>query len=320
MENINNEKESLNLFSVAEIFYKNKIKIVFFSLAVSMAALIYSFTMKEVYLSEALIMSSESSQSNSLLDRYSSLARLGGINLQTLAPSNRLEEAIATLKSREFVLDIINKRKLDKILLASNKWDKEKDEIVFNENIYDTKTEKWKPDYFGPSGKPTNRQLYDAFSRRLTIFKDLETRFVTLGFKSLSPRISKEILEGIIFEVNNSLRSKDIEYAKSSISYVESQLGKAITIDLKNIFYQMIAEQTKTIMLAQGQDDYIFKVIDPPFSPEKRISPDRSLIVGTAFLLSFFLAMIYFISLSFLKKKIIFSNKLPFFKLINEYK
>ena len=269
MENINNEKESFNLFSVAETFYKNKTRIVFISLALSLAALIYSFTMKEVYLSEALIMSSDSSQSNSLLDRYSSLASFGGINLPTMSPNNRLEEAIAILKSREFVLDIINKRKLDKILLASNKWDKDKDEIIFNENIYDTKTEKWKPEFFGPSGKPTNRQLYDAFNRRLTIFKDLETRFVTLGFKSLSPKISKEILEGIIFEVNNNLRFKDIEYAKSSISYVESQLGKALTIDLKNIFYQMIAEQTKTIMLARGQDDYIFKVIDPPFYQKK---------------------------------------------------
>ena len=73
MENINNEKESLNLFSVAEIFYKNKIKIVFFASRIYGCLNLQFYNEGSLFI-EALIMSSESSQSNSLLDRYSSLA------------------------------------------------------------------------------------------------------------------------------------------------------------------------------------------------------------------------------------------------------
>ena len=65
-------------------------------------------------------------------------------------------------------------------------------------------------------------ELYEAFKTNFQIYEDLETKFYTLSYRSLSPKISKEVLENVIFKVNENLKNKDIESAKlnnlSSIS------------------------------------------------------------------------------------------------------
>ena len=54
---------------------------------------------------------------------------------------------------------------------------------------------------------------------------------------------------------------------------------------MQNVFYQLIEEQTKTLMLAEVKDEYAFKVIDPPVVPEEKVGPKRALICILSILL-----------------------------------
>ncbi|OUX64060.1 MAG: hypothetical protein CBE41_04130 [Gammaproteobacteria bacterium TMED281] len=312
-------KDKTDPLIVFSILYKKKIQILFFSFVVSFFAIIYSFFMKDIYLSEALIMPSNSSGSSSL-DRYASLASLGGIQLPGSPSQSRLEEAVATLTSKEFIINFVNVYDLDKLLFASKSWDKKKDRIIFDESIYDMSSSNWVSNFSGINGRPSDLELYEAFKTNFQIYEDLETKFYTLSFRSLSPKISKEVLENVIFKVNENLKNKDIESAKNSITYLQSQLSKTTSKDLKNIFYEMIADQTKKIMIAQGEEDYIFKVIDPPYLPENRSSPKRRLILFTAFLISFAVSLIFFLTLNLLNKELIVRKNFPYLKIIDEEK
>ena len=49
--------------------------------------------------------------------------------------------------------------------------------------------------------------------------------------------------------------------------------------DMQTIFYQLIEEQTKTIMLAEVSSEYVLKTIDPANSPDEKAKPKRALIV-----------------------------------------
>jgi uncharacterized protein involved in exopolysaccharide biosynthesis len=44
------------------------------------------------------------------------------------------------------------------------------------------------------------------------------------------------------------------------------------------VFFQMIEEQLKNKMLAEVQDEFVFKVIDPAVIPEEKAGPKRALI------------------------------------------
>jgi capsular polysaccharide biosynthesis protein len=45
------------------------------------------------------------------------------------------------------------------------------------------------------------------------------------------------------------------------------------------VFYQLIEQQTKTIMLAEVSLEYVLKTIDPANAPEEKAKPKRALIV-----------------------------------------
>ncbi len=47
---------------------------------------------------------------------------------------------------------------------------------------------------------------------------------------------------------------------------------------MQSTFYKLIEEQTKSLMLAEVQEEFVFRVIDPAVVPELKDSPKRALI------------------------------------------
>jgi LPS O-antigen subunit length determinant protein (WzzB/FepE family) len=48
---------------------------------------------------------------------------------------------------------------------------------------------------------------------------------------------------------------------------------------METVFYQLIEEQTKNMMLTQVKAEYVLKTIDPAQVPEEKAGPKRALIV-----------------------------------------
>jgi LPS O-antigen subunit length determinant protein (WzzB/FepE family) len=48
---------------------------------------------------------------------------------------------------------------------------------------------------------------------------------------------------------------------------------------MQTVFYQLIEEQTKTIMLAEVSKEYVLRTIDPANAPDDKAKPKRALIV-----------------------------------------
>jgi uncharacterized protein involved in exopolysaccharide biosynthesis len=46
---------------------------------------------------------------------------------------------------------------------------------------------------------------------------------------------------------------------------------------MQSAFYQIVEEQTKSLMLAEVQEEFIFKVVDPAVVPETKSGPKRAL-------------------------------------------
>jgi uncharacterized protein involved in exopolysaccharide biosynthesis len=48
---------------------------------------------------------------------------------------------------------------------------------------------------------------------------------------------------------------------------------------LRRVIYNLIENETKTLMLANAREEYAFAVVDPAVPPELRISPRRRVMV-----------------------------------------
>ena len=77
-------------------------------------------------------------------------------------------------------------------------------------------------------------------------------------------------------------RRKDTDEARRTIGYLQEQIGSTPVNEMQAIFYRLIEEQTKTLMLSRVRDEYALKIVDPPLVPDRPAFPNRVLLAALA--------------------------------------
>ena len=127
--------------------------------------------------------------------------------------------------------------------------------------------------------------------------------FVKVSISHPIPSIALDLSNWLIEDINNDIRDEDVLLANQSIRFLEREVSKTSSESLKLMLYNLILENTKTIMLANTQNDYVFRVIDPAFLPEYKSSPNRPIIcILITFIGGIFAALICLYLNSRLKK------------------
>jgi hypothetical protein len=78
-------------------------------------------------------------------------------------------------------------------------------------------------------------------------------------------------------ELNNFMRKDAVDEAELAIEYLENEVNQTQSEELKLLFYKLIQSKTERIMLAYSRDEYIFRLIDPPYVSQEPFSPNRIL-------------------------------------------
>ncbi|TOO02663.1 LPS O-antigen length regulator, partial [Vibrio parahaemolyticus] len=77
----------------------------------------------------------------------------------------------------------------------------------------------------------------------------------------------------LIEDINKVMRERTIAETSQNLEYLNTQLRKTAVADMQSTFYKLIEEQTKSLMLAEVQEEFIFKIVDPAIAPETKESP-----------------------------------------------
>jgi LPS O-antigen subunit length determinant protein (WzzB/FepE family) len=73
---------------------------------------------------------------------------------------------------------------------------------------------------------------------------------------------------------------------------------------MQSVFYQLIEDQIKNKMLAEVQDEFVFKIVDPAVIPEEKSKPKRALICILGFMLGGMLGVAFvLVRMAFKKDK-----------------
>ncbi|WP_462173411.1 Wzz/FepE/Etk N-terminal domain-containing protein [Pseudoalteromonas xiamenensis] len=248
----------------------------------------FSLSLPNVYTSTTLLAKVEEGKSgglSSLKSEFGGFAALAGVSLGAKG-GNNTDLALQILKSRQFVNEFVNKYKLKAVLMATTSWDKDNDKLIYNPEIYDVKSETWKVNQqTGKSFEPMVQEVRDYFIGKIIgIEEDNKKGLVTITVTHLSPRVAKEISDKLVSEINLNIQNADIEEAVTRITYLKKALLETPIADMQKIFYQLIEQQEQKKMLAQTQNQYVFKVIDPAIEQDKKSGPRRALIcIAAAF-------------------------------------
>ncbi len=282
-----NNDDEIDLGELFKVIWAGKFKIIAITAVFAIASVFYALSLPNTYKSEALLApaTEESGGMGGLAAKFGGLASLAGVNLGS-GGTDKTGLAIEIMKSRQFITKFINDNELLVPLMAAENWDQSSNQLILDPELYDTQSKKWIREAKAPfKPTPSNQEAYKAFKKIVSISQDKETSMVTVSIEHYSPEIAKQWVDKLILAINAEMKIRDLTEAQKSIDYIEQQLPKTKLADLQTVLYQIMEEQTKTIMFAQVRDEYAFNTIDPALIPERKSGPKRILICVLALLL-----------------------------------
>jgi uncharacterized protein involved in exopolysaccharide biosynthesis len=291
--------EEIDLIEVLLPIWRNKYYVLIITLAFMILSVFYALSLPNIYRSEAVLVPSEQ-KANGLSGQLGGLAALAGVNVGGASAADKTSLALEILKSRYFISRFIDKHDLYADLMAVKSWEKKTNSIYYNSAVYDSNTSKW----IGGDGnsRPSIQKAYEEFNRVFSVSVEPANNVYKISINHLSPFVSQHWVNLLIKDINEEMRSRDIADSEKSIAYLENRITETNVSDLKVSLYSLIEEQTKTLMLANVRDEYVFKVIDPAIAPEKRFSPSRSIIVILSSFIGLLLSSVLFVLTSLFKR------------------
>jgi uncharacterized protein involved in exopolysaccharide biosynthesis len=225
--------------------------------------LIYSLLAREWYRAEAVVVSVDARTLPGALSQFSGLASLAGVNL----PSGGSLEPLAVLKSNSLTAQFIESNKLLPLLFPDD-WDTEKSE--------------WRA-----TGRevPELRDAVELFETTiLTVNDDKKSGTVTIQVSWTDPALAAAWANGLISLVNERMRRQALSEAERNVAYLQKEISATTVPSLQQSLGRVLEGEMQKLMLARGNTQFSFKVVDTATPPKRPYHPKRILILlGSCF-------------------------------------
>jgi len=137
-----------------------------------------------------------------------------------------------------------------------------------------------------PRKRPTLWRAVQRFAKGVvSIREDPRRGITTLSVEWTDPATAAGWANGLVALANELIRTRALADARRNIVYLNAQAERMTDVDLRHVIFNLIENETKTEMLANGRPDYAFRVVDPAVTPEIRAAPHRTLLLITGFVL-----------------------------------
>jgi len=246
--------DEIDLRELFSVLWQGKISIIVGGLLGAILSVGYALSLPNIYKSEAVMApKAEGSGLSGLAGQFGGLAGLAGIDIGG-GEASKTQIALETLKSRSFFAEYMYEDVLV-ALMAVKGWNRETDELIIDEDMYDPSLQKWIRDAQLPfKEKPSVQEAYEVFiSDHLVVAQDKKTSFVSLKIKHYSASVASDWVLAIIDGIEASVREKDVREAERSILFLKAESAENSLISLNEVFASLIEEQTKKNRFGQCQ-------------------------------------------------------------------
>lgn len=232
-----------------------------------LAAGAYVTIATEWYRADVLLIpaSSDLLQSASQFSALGGLASLAGIG----GARQKDAEAVAVLQSRSFIGAFINQYDLMPVLLAS-RWD--------------SAHKRWKS--ISGADAPDIRDAVRYFRKNvINVSEDDRTQLVTLSIYWTDPKTAATWANALVARLNRDMQQRALARSEANVNYLKHQLSQVNLTALQQSIGSLLEAQLRNAMLASGDKEFAFRVIDSAEVPKKPAKPRRALIMAVSFVL-----------------------------------
>ncbi len=307
-----NTEDEIDLRELWNAIREGKWLIIAISAVFAIGSVLYALSLPDEYKSTVILSptsSSKSSAISSLAGQLGGLVSLAGINLNSGSSESKIVIAMEILKTWDFLEKFVIANQIEVEVFAVEGWNEKNNQLIIDSDIYDDQNNKWvilnddKRDVL--TAKPNSWELYNAFNDRVSIVQDKITGLITLSVEYYSPLLAKKWTELLVKSINRHFKMEDRQEAIHSISYLNMQIRKTNITEMKSVFYQLIEEQTKTLMLSEVNDEYLFKTISPAKEPIEKSKPERIIYIIVTTLIGVIFSIVFTLILYFKRNKIL---------------
>jgi uncharacterized protein involved in exopolysaccharide biosynthesis len=268
-----NESDALSLVEVIHYFNRYWKVVALLGLLGGLLAWGASALMTPLYRSETVVAPSSQDASSGLLTRLAGqFGAIGGLvgDMGLGSTSDRRSAWIATLRSRAVLGEFVESRQLMPVLFA-DKWDES--------------AGAWQPG-LAPDDRPTVNEAVELIKKKiLSVEEDKRSGLVTVGVRWREPSAAAAWANEIVRLANDLIRERVIDENRRYIAYLEAELRQTTVLERQQIIYRLMESRTSEVMLARGQEEYAFKVIDRAVAPDEDqyVRPQPLLYVAVGF-------------------------------------
>lgn len=261
-------EEEINLLDYLRVIWKRKILIVLVILITVLTAAINSLYVEDIYQATAVISPVSDEKSSGGLAMLSQ--QFGGLPGISLPSSTSTSEIMNLLKSNMMREKMIEKYNLLPVLFP----------------------EGWKKENAKQGSKiPT---MWDGLRRLNAIIKINDSKkenTISVSAEFNNPEMTVKLVNYLLSTLTEHKSSEAKRAALTKRRYLEEQLRTTSDPLIRQKIYNLISQQVETAMMSEMKEDFVFKVLDPPRVPDRRIKPQRRQIVVLSFAVSLFIGI-----------------------------
>jgi uncharacterized protein involved in exopolysaccharide biosynthesis len=254
--------------------WKGRWLILAFVVGFALVSLVYAFLATEWYEAEVLLAPAGTKNTRGLGNALGSLASLGG-GLGSLAEfaginigGSSTSEPLGVLKSREFAREFIEELGLLHVLLA-DKWD--------------AHAGRWKQT--NPKKQPDVRDAVKYFDKHvLRVEEDKKTGLVAVIIRWKNADVAALWANTIVDRLNAQMRARELAEAEANVDYLRNELAQTNVVAVQQAVSKLLETEMQKVMVARGNKQFAFRVVDPAAVPKWRSEPKRTLVVALAIL------------------------------------
>lgn len=269
--------DEISLIDLWNILWDGKWIGITLTLALAIATAAYSLTMTEWYRSEVLLAPAEDRTSSGSGGAAAALGGLGGLaGLAGIRVGSNNVEAVAVLRSRGFAREFITDLNLMPVLLAEE-WDADANDWIAEDSV----------------DRPDIRNAVKFFQDNvLNVSEDNQAGLVTVGVEWTDPEIAAEWATLLVERLNDRMRQEALQEAETNVAYLQETLVATSLVTLQQSIGRLLETEMQKLMLARGNEQFSFKVLDPAEPPMRRSRPARTLMVALAIVLGGMLSLL----------------------------
>ena len=256
--------DEITLLDLWRVIWNGRYVVIAITGVFTLAAVAYALLATEWYRADTLLVPADNQSMTDIGGQFGGLASLVGSGLG--GAGSGATEALAVLKSRKFAQEFISENGLLELFLEGE----------------------------GKQDEPLDiREAVEFFHQNvLRVAEDRETGHVTLGVEWTDADTAAYWANILVGRINSEMRERAATEAQTNIEFLRKEIASNNVVALEQSISRIMEAEMQQLMLARGNDEYAFRIIDRAEPPRKRSRPKRTFLVVSVFVVSGILSLL----------------------------